>query len=208
MERTLYDGAVNGPAARYTIEDHDEDHDETGRIALRVYNVAHGDALVFLTPGGARQLAADLEQFAATPRAEPGTVSISEIEAVERAMTPGEWEVWTSNSHRRVTRIDGPDGCVLRGSIQQHDGHPDLSGLNRDNDLAGMCAARKALPVLIRIAKAALVWSEQRASNIIGALTKTDEEFEAESADSRRARSKRMTDLARAIEIALKQVRA
>jgi hypothetical protein len=38
----------------------------------------------------------------------------------------GEWEVWTSCSFRRISRVDGGDGDVLCG-VKHRDGHPDLS---------------------------------------------------------------------------------
>lgn len=52
------------------------------------------------------------------------------VDAVDR-LPSGTWEVWTSNSYRRITASHdgrhGPDGGVLHGTIQRSDGHPDLS---------------------------------------------------------------------------------
>jgi len=39
----------------------------------------------------------------------------------------GRWVLQTSNSFRRIGTLRG-DGNVLRGHVQQHDGHPDLAG--------------------------------------------------------------------------------
>lgn len=39
----------------------------------------------------------------------------------------GEWETWDSCSFRRISRVGGGDGDILRGTVQRSDGHPDLS---------------------------------------------------------------------------------
>lgn len=49
----------------------------------------------------------------------------------------GEWEVWTSCSFRRISRVRGGDGDVLRGITQSSDGHPDLSW--DENQCQAMC---------------------------------------------------------------------
>jgi hypothetical protein len=50
-------------------------------------------------------------------------------EAAKRVdgLPPGVWQVWTSCSFRRISRVGGGDGDVLCAVIQQADGHPDLS---------------------------------------------------------------------------------
>lgn len=65
-----------------------------------------------------------------------------EIEEALGRLPPGIWEVWTSNSFRRITaRYEnyrhGQDGGVLCGTIQRSDGHPDLS-MNEDQ-LRALC---------------------------------------------------------------------
>jgi hypothetical protein len=40
--------------------------------------------------------------------------------------TPGPWEMWTSNSFRRISGPDGRDGGVLCAITQCRHGHPDL----------------------------------------------------------------------------------
>lgn len=55
-----------------------------------------------------------------------------DLETALSELPPGEWEVWTSNSFRRITALfddyrHGPDGGVLHGTVQRSDGHPDLS---------------------------------------------------------------------------------
>ena len=62
--------------------------------------------------------------------------------------TPGPWEVWTSNSVRRITAQRQQDGGVM-SAVTTRDGMPDLHGLNRDNDLAFIAMARTAVPELL-----------------------------------------------------------
>ncbi len=74
-------------------------------------------------------------------------MQISEIDAAEiklalDGLPDGFWEVWTSNSFRRITAPrsgggDGVDGGVLCGIRQRADGHPDLS-MNEDQ-LTALC---------------------------------------------------------------------
>lgn len=63
------------------------------------------------------------------------------IETALDMLPAGEWEVWTSNSFRRVTaKINGrhgQDGGVLSGTIQRSDGHPDLS--MNEEQLCALC---------------------------------------------------------------------
>lgn len=41
--------------------------------------------------------------------------------------TPGPWEMWTSNSFRRISsKATCRDGDVLHAVVQRSDGHPDL----------------------------------------------------------------------------------
>lgn len=65
------------------------------------------------------------------------------------AATKGPWEVWTSNSFRRITGPSRVDGGVLSGTVQRSDGQPDLCGEKRDDDLAFIVAAREAVPALL-----------------------------------------------------------
>jgi hypothetical protein len=77
-----------------------------------------------------------------------------EIEEALGLLPEGEWEVWTSNSFRRITALyedfrHGPDGGVLSGTIQHSDGHPDLS--MNEQQLKALCKIintlrRKILP--------------------------------------------------------------
>lgn len=56
----------------------------------------------------------------------------------------GLWEVWTSNSYRRITATEngrsGPDGGVLHALTHRSDGHPDLS--MTAEQLWALCALR------------------------------------------------------------------
>ena len=67
---------------------------------------------------------------------------IAETREDDARMTPGPWEIGTSNSFRRISASGGPDGGVLRGYVQRHDGHHDLAGSNRDADLASIARLR------------------------------------------------------------------
>lgn len=55
----------------------------------------------------------------------------------------GEWEVWTSNSFRRISLKRGGDGDVLHGTVQLADGHPDLS-MNA-TELQALCDMRNTI---------------------------------------------------------------
>lgn len=74
--------------------------------------------------------------------------------ALLAAATPGPWEVWTSNSYRRITQRDRQDGGVLHG-YAQNDGHGDLGGRNWESDLALIVWARNNLPGLLASARQA-----------------------------------------------------
>lgn len=60
----------------------------------------------------------------------------------------GKWEVWSSNSYRRITAVEngrsGQDGGVLRAYNQWPDKHPDLSMSEKQLkalcDLKNLCA--------------------------------------------------------------------
>lgn len=81
---------------------------------------------------------------------------IAEARKHDAAMTEGPWEVWTSNSFRRITAQGGQDGGVLSGTIQRHDGQPDLGGRNRDADLAGIAWLGTYRRCLIELAEEAV----------------------------------------------------
>lgn len=77
-------------------------------------------------------------------------LSVSEMEelrAIDARLPAGPWEVWSSNSFRRITGPDGKDGGVLSAYVQRSDGHPDLS--MTEQQLADLCALRNALPRLL-----------------------------------------------------------
>lgn len=63
----------------------------------------------------------------------------------------GTWEVWTSNSFRRITAVidgrHGQDGGVLSGTIQRSDGHPDLSMSARQLD--ALCVLRNTVAEIV-----------------------------------------------------------
>ncbi|WP_306127947.1 hypothetical protein [Roseovarius sp. MMSF_3350] len=52
---------------------------------------------------------------------------LREAEGALERLPDGFWEVWTSNSFRRISRQGGGDGDVLCGITHKSDGHPDLS---------------------------------------------------------------------------------
>lgn len=51
-------------------------------------------------------------------------INIDKIEALAEAAPRGKWEVWTSNSWRRVYAGGVP---AITPCVQRHDNHPDLS---------------------------------------------------------------------------------
>ena len=71
-------------------------------------------------------------------------------EAIAR-LPSGEWEVWTSNSFRRITAVHngrhGQDGGVISGTIQCSDGHPDLS--MNEKQLEALCVLRNTVAKII-----------------------------------------------------------
>lgn len=76
--------------------------------------------------------------------------TLDELERLEKAATPSEWELWTSNSHRRITRQGGQQGGVLYGTVHK-DGVDDL--VAPPGNLELIVAARNALPTLIAAAR-------------------------------------------------------
>lgn len=72
----------------------------------------------------------------------------SRLKELEAKATPGEWEIYGSNSWRRIG-LKSEYKEILWPCIAGHDGHPDLSGRNRDNDLALLLALRNALPEIL-----------------------------------------------------------
>lgn len=78
---------------------------------------------------------------------------LDKLRATVEAMTAAPWELWTSNSFRRITGPSGRDGGVLSGTVQRHDGQPDLAAT--PVDLSGIVALRNAAPALFAIVEAA-----------------------------------------------------
>lgn len=69
------------------------------------------------------------------------------MEADERSLPAGPWELWTSCSFRRITGPDGKEGGVLHAYNQRSDNHPDLS--MPEEQLFALVRLRNALPRLI-----------------------------------------------------------
>lgn len=61
ITRKLYGGTEDVDIARYEIEPPCDDH---GDVAIRIYDVVGGDALVLLKPAQVRRFIADLTPFA------------------------------------------------------------------------------------------------------------------------------------------------
>lgn len=93
------------------------------------------------------------------------TLSPSDLDALALLvgkMTEGEWEIWDSCSWRRIGRVGRQgDRPVLEPCIDRSDGHPDLTGPNRERDLSGLVALRNAAPELIEMAKRAAELEER-----------------------------------------------
>ncbi|MDW9243660.1 hypothetical protein [Burkholderia cepacia] len=54
-------------------------------------------------------------------------IDLDQLEALVKAAPGGQWEVWASNSWRRVlSRQDGGNVRVIEPIVQRHDNHPDL----------------------------------------------------------------------------------
>lgn len=78
---------------------------------------------------------------------------LEDAEAICEAATDGPWEIWTSNSVRRITAKGGRDGGVI-SAITCRDHVPDLAGERLMHDLRFIAAARTLVPRLIAMVKA------------------------------------------------------
>ncbi len=78
---------------------------------------------------------------------------IDRLTACIKAMPGGIWEVWTSNSYRRITAKNGhrhgPDGGVLHAYTQRSDGHPDLS--MNEKELRALCDLRNTVAQMLAL---------------------------------------------------------
>lgn len=74
------------------------------------------------------------------------------LEAMHKRATQGEWNVYDGCSWRRIGLSDGVTE-ILWPEVSRHDRHPDIGGVNRDNDLALIVAMRNALPDLLAAAR-------------------------------------------------------
>ncbi len=70
--------------------------------------------------------------------------NLDTAKVLESFATGGPWQLWTSNSYRRIGTERG-DGDVISGSAQR-DGQGDLTGANIHADLMYAVAARTLLP--------------------------------------------------------------
>lgn len=68
------------------------------------------------------------------------------LERIERDFTPGPWELYTSNSWRRIGLKY--DYQTIIEPVKLHDGHPDLAAKNPE-DVNGLVSLRNALPSII-----------------------------------------------------------
>jgi hypothetical protein len=75
----------------------------------------------------------------------------AKLHACLDAMPGGHWEVWTSNSYRRITAVIGrrsqQDGGVLHAYNQASDGHPDLS--MSELELKALCELRNTVAEML-----------------------------------------------------------
>lgn len=92
------------------------DHVISGKLRAR-YGIRWQDTL--------RALAAERDALKAENKKLAGMLEDA-ARAIDK-LPPGEWEVWTSCSYRRITARDGPDGGILHAHTHISDGHPDLS---------------------------------------------------------------------------------
>jgi len=101
---------------------------EAENAALREGVTVDGLAQVIRTVDGNNSLGAGELAERILSALTPAPVSVEDkVKAALAALPDGKWEVWTSNSFRRISRVGGGDGDVLCGTIQRSDGHPDLS---------------------------------------------------------------------------------
>lgn len=79
------------------------------------------------------------------------TEQAAKLRACLNAMPGGRWEVWTSNSYRRVTAViagrSQQDGGVLHAYRQRGDGHPDLS--MTESELRALCDLRNTVAEML-----------------------------------------------------------
>jgi hypothetical protein len=68
------------------------------------------------------------------------------LERIEKDFTPGAWELYTSNSWRRIGLKF--DYRTIIEPVKLNDGHPDLTAKNPE-DVKGLIALRNALPEII-----------------------------------------------------------
>mgnify|MGYP001570442280 CR=1 FL=1 len=78
------------------------------------------------------------------------SAKLAEWERLEKAATPGPWELWTGNSWRRIGS-GKTGGTVFEPTTHHRDGTPDL--VSCPADFAFVTAARAALPELIAIVR-------------------------------------------------------
>lgn len=102
---------------------------------------------------------------------------LDKLRATVEAMTAAPWELWTSNSFRRVTGPNGRDGGVLSGTVQRHDGHPDLAAT--PIDLSGIVALRNAAPALLEVIRLAGEWATARDKFGFPQSSSSDDRFES-----------------------------
>jgi len=81
---------------------------------------------------------------------------LAQIKARAEAASPGPWEIWSGCSWRRIGRV-GHQGerPVIEPIVSRSDGHPDLTGPNREYDLDFIAHARADIPWLIEQLEAA-----------------------------------------------------
>jgi len=84
------------------------------------------------------------------------TISITELSALEQAMTPGEW-VYGDQSGDIVSPSAGINQYLPKPICQMY--YADAA-----TNAAGICAMRNAMPVLLEIAGAALAWDRATAA--------------------------------------------
>lgn len=111
-------------------------------------------------------------------RNNPHPISLSDLRAKRSVMTRGRWELWTSNSFRRITAEGQQDGGVLSGTLQRHDNHPDLGGQNCLNDLNGIIATHNAMDVLIEAVGAAIQYRDASPADELAAVRRLWEALE------------------------------
>ena len=104
-------------------------------------------------------------------------INLTRLRQLRAKMTPGEWELWTSNSQRRLTAHGQQDGGILSAVYHHRQGYADLEGNNRDNDLAGIVATHAAADILIEIAEAALAWRAMIERNLAHLHTLEEQEL-------------------------------